>query len=185
MVLNFWASWCQPCVIEHPYLLRAAKHYEGRVSFIGVVPSEDREEAVNQFYSRFGSWGPAYHDSDGKVSIAYGVFKLPETYFIDAEGTIRYKPRRAARSGNDQRDPGRAAVTPKASVAPALLILGLLSTPTTAVAQEETPSIDVAALLGQPAGFCCRGRGAHSPNSRGRKPHALPGVSRTPDFRLA
>ena len=91
VVLNFWASWCQPCVIEHPYLLRAAKQYEGRVSFIGVVPSEDREEAVNQFYSRFGSWGPAYHDSDGKVSIAYGVFKLPETYFIDAEGTIRYK----------------------------------------------------------------------------------------------
>ena len=43
-------------------------------------------------------------------------------------------------------------MTPKASVTPALLILGLLSTPTTAVAQEETPSIDVVALLGQPAG---------------------------------
>jgi len=48
-------------------------------------------------------------------------------------------------------------VTPKASVALTLLILGLLSTPTTAVAQEETPSIDVAALLGQPAGSPAEG----------------------------
>jgi cytochrome c biogenesis protein CcmG/thiol:disulfide interchange protein DsbE len=88
VVLNFWASWCQPCVMEHPVLIEAAQKYAGRVAFVGVVPSEDTSEAVERFTRRFGKWGPVYHDADGKVSIAYGVFKLPETYFVSGEGKI-------------------------------------------------------------------------------------------------
>lgn len=92
VMLNFWASWCQPCVIEHPHLLAAARRYAGRVHFVGIVPPEDQEIDVDRFLARFGgAWGPTYHDADGKVSIAYGVFKLPETYFIDARGQIVYK----------------------------------------------------------------------------------------------
>ena len=91
IVLNFWASWCQPCVYEHPHLVRASREYAGRVHFVGVVPSEDKQDAVDAFQRRLGIWGPALHDRDGKVSIAYGVFKLPETYFIDREGVIREK----------------------------------------------------------------------------------------------
>lgn len=88
VVLNFWASWCQPCVIEHPVLVEAAQRYAGEVAFVGVVPSEDTEAAVERFTHRFGKWGPVYHDADGRVSIAYGVFKLPETYFVSRDGTI-------------------------------------------------------------------------------------------------
>ncbi|MDX1385103.1 MAG: redoxin domain-containing protein [Thermoanaerobaculia bacterium] len=91
VVLNFWASWCQPCVYEHPLLAAAAQTFEGRVRFIGVVPPEDRPEAVAAFTARLGAWGPTYHDVDGQVAIAYGVFKLPETYFVDADGVIVYK----------------------------------------------------------------------------------------------
>ncbi len=91
IVLNFWASWCQPCIYEHPLLVRAAREYAGRVHFVGVVPREDRQEAVDRFQSQLGSWGPALHDRDGKVSIAYGVYKLPETYFIGSDGIIREK----------------------------------------------------------------------------------------------
>jgi len=91
IVLNFWASWCRPCVVEHPYLVAASRRFEGRVHFVGVVPSEDNEEAVLRFVDRLGSWGPALYDEEGKVSIAYGVFKLPETYIIDSEGVITEK----------------------------------------------------------------------------------------------
>jgi cytochrome c biogenesis protein CcmG/thiol:disulfide interchange protein DsbE len=90
-VLNFWASWCRPCVIEHPLLTAAAREYAGRVHFVGIVPPEDTAEAVDGFTSRFGAWGPTFHDHDGRVSIAYGVFKLPETYFLDSDGNIVYK----------------------------------------------------------------------------------------------
>ena len=91
VVLNFWASWCQPCVAEHPLLVEAARRHAGEVHFVGVVPPEDTADAVARFTRRLGEWGPAYHDADGKVAIAYGVFKLPETYFVASDGTIVHK----------------------------------------------------------------------------------------------
>jgi len=88
VVVNFWASWCQPCVAEHPLLVEAARRHAGEVHFVGVVPPEDTPEAVARFTRRLGEWGPAYHDADGRVSIAYGVVLLPETYFVASDGTI-------------------------------------------------------------------------------------------------
>ena len=91
LVLNFWATWCIPCRDEHPVLVQGAKHYGERFHFVGVV-YQDRKESVTQWLERYGGHAyPTLIDIDGKVAIAYGVYGVPETYFIDAEGIVRSK----------------------------------------------------------------------------------------------
>jgi cytochrome c biogenesis protein CcmG/thiol:disulfide interchange protein DsbE len=74
-------SWCQPCVDGAPGAGRRRQQYAGRVAFVGRGAVEDTGEAVGAIHPPPREVGPVYHDADGKVSIAYGVFKLPETYF--------------------------------------------------------------------------------------------------------
>lgn len=90
VVLNFWATWCQPCIVEHPVLLAGAKRYEGQVQFLGVV-YQDETSKIRSFVAQRGAWGPSLVDDDGTVAIAYGVYGAPETFFITAEGTVAQK----------------------------------------------------------------------------------------------
>ena len=85
--LNFWATWCQPCIVEHPVLQAGAKRYEGRVQFLGVVYNDETEK-IRRFLDQRGEWGPALLDEDGSVAVAYGVYGAPETFFIDRDGVI-------------------------------------------------------------------------------------------------
>lgn len=87
MVVNFWATWCVPCYAEHPHLVEAARRYGDRVLFVGVV-YEDEPEAIERFLQQYGRAYPALQDVEGKTAIAYGVYGVPETFFIDAGGTI-------------------------------------------------------------------------------------------------
>jgi cytochrome c biogenesis protein CcmG/thiol:disulfide interchange protein DsbE len=87
VVLNFWATWCVPCYEEHGVLTRAARAMEGRVRFLGVV-YEDDEEAVQSFVREQGGSYPSLLDEQGRTAVAYGVFGVPETYFLDAGGTV-------------------------------------------------------------------------------------------------
>ncbi len=89
-VINFWATWCQPCIVEHPVLQAAARRYAGRVHFLGVV-YQDEPELIRSFIQQRGAWGPSLLDPDGEVAIAYGVYGAPETFFVDPGGTIRRK----------------------------------------------------------------------------------------------
>lgn len=86
-VVNFWATWCVPCYQEHGVLTRAARTLEGRVRFVGVV-YEDSEENVQRFSREQGTSYPSLVDTEGRTAIAYGIFGVPETYFLDANGTI-------------------------------------------------------------------------------------------------
>jgi cytochrome c biogenesis protein CcmG/thiol:disulfide interchange protein DsbE len=90
VVLNFWATWCIPCVEEHAALSRAAQQLKGDVQFLGVV-YEDTEGPIADFLRQRGQTYPSLLDADGKTAIAYGVYGVPETYFIDAEGMIASK----------------------------------------------------------------------------------------------
>jgi cytochrome c biogenesis protein CcmG, thiol:disulfide interchange protein DsbE len=91
-VINFWASWCIPCYEEAPHLQAAHQTFGDRVLFIGIQ-TQDREAraAGRAFIDRFDFTFPNLLDSDSRVSIAYGVFGVPETYFVRADGSLSYK----------------------------------------------------------------------------------------------
>jgi cytochrome c biogenesis protein CcmG/thiol:disulfide interchange protein DsbE len=88
VVVNFWASWCGPCVEEFPLLREAAARHAGAgLAVIGVV-YEDRSEAARDFMARHGATWPAAMDPGGRVADAYGILGPPETFFIGRDGTI-------------------------------------------------------------------------------------------------
>jgi cytochrome c biogenesis protein CcmG, thiol:disulfide interchange protein DsbE len=86
VVINFWATWCVPCFEEHAALTAAARTF-GEVQFLGVV-YEDDEAKTQVFLAQRGSSYPSLVDPEGRTAIAYGVFGVPETFFIDGGGRI-------------------------------------------------------------------------------------------------
>jgi cytochrome c biogenesis protein CcmG/thiol:disulfide interchange protein DsbE len=86
-VVNFWATWCEPCKAEHGVLRDAARLMGDRVNFVGVV-YEDTPEAIQAFLAAHGSGYTTLVDEAGKTAIAYGVYGVPETFFLDTQGKI-------------------------------------------------------------------------------------------------
>ena len=86
VVMNFWATWCVPCFEEHAALAAAARTFR-EVQFLGIV-YEDDESRTQAFLAQRPSSYPSLMDAEGRTAIAYGVFGVPETYFIDGEGRI-------------------------------------------------------------------------------------------------
>jgi cytochrome c biogenesis protein CcmG, thiol:disulfide interchange protein DsbE len=88
VVVNFWASWCGPCVEEFPLLRDAAARHAGDgLAVVGIV-YDDRSEAARDFMARQGATWPAAMDPGGRVAAAYGILGPPETFFIGRDGTI-------------------------------------------------------------------------------------------------
>jgi cytochrome c biogenesis protein CcmG/thiol:disulfide interchange protein DsbE len=89
--LNFWASWCPPCRAEARMLEQAWQRYKDQgVVFLGVE-IQDKEEAARGFIQEFGITYINGRDPQNRIAIDYGVYGIPETFFIDKDGRITYK----------------------------------------------------------------------------------------------
>lgn len=92
VVLNFWASWCYPaCYEEAPVLERGWREYRDRGVIVLGVDIQDKTEAAQKFIRDFGLTFPNAPDPGGKVSVDFGVYGVPETFFVDRQGRIRAK----------------------------------------------------------------------------------------------
>ena len=88
VIVNFWASWCGPCVDEFPLLKAVAgEQMADGLVVLGIV-YQDRSEAARAFMQQNGGTWQALMDPDDNVARAYKIFGPPETYFIGRDGTI-------------------------------------------------------------------------------------------------
>ena len=88
-LLNVWASWCVSCRDEHPVLVAFSRR--GELPILGLNYKDHGEDAA-AWLKRYGDpYAFSVVDADGRIGIDYGVYGVPETYLIDAEGVIRYK----------------------------------------------------------------------------------------------
>jgi cytochrome c biogenesis protein CcmG, thiol:disulfide interchange protein DsbE len=88
VVLNFWATWCNPCQRELPALRTASERYAGEVAIIAVDQAE-APATVQAYVDKLGLPFTIPLDADNSIGQRYNVYGLPTTYFIDRQGIIR------------------------------------------------------------------------------------------------
>lgn len=119
VVVNFWATWCEPCKEEMPRLVSAARRYRGRVQFLGV-DVEDSARSAREFIRSYGILFPNLADPDGEIRRAEKVVGLPTTQFYRADGELAFVHAGEISSEELQRrlrelvEIGRPPVTPAA-----------------------------------------------------------------------
>ena len=87
VVLNFWASWCVPCRREMPAFQALYERLGSQVAFLGINHQDSRDDALD-LLRETGVQYPNGHDPQGRVAHDYGVFGMPTTVFISADGEI-------------------------------------------------------------------------------------------------
>jgi cytochrome c biogenesis protein CcmG/thiol:disulfide interchange protein DsbE len=88
-VLNVWASWCPPCLVEHPVITALAQAKLAPV--VGLNYKDARDDALPWLKRNGDPFEFSVFDATGRIGIDYGVYGVPETYVIDRKGVIRYK----------------------------------------------------------------------------------------------
>ena len=91
VVLNFWATWCPPCIEETPSLVRMQARLKDKGVVVVAVSIDEDETAYHKFLKDYGVNMVTVRDAARKASSLYGTFGWPETYVIDRSGVIRRK----------------------------------------------------------------------------------------------
>jgi cytochrome c biogenesis protein CcmG/thiol:disulfide interchange protein DsbE len=92
VMLNFWASWCQECKLEHASLLAINEQFGKLPNFVMLgVNYQDQVSPAKKYLEVHGNNFQHVRDETGKVSIDYGIYGVPETFIIDPQGMIRHK----------------------------------------------------------------------------------------------
>ncbi len=89
VVVNVFATWCTPCIREHPELVRFEQRHAqtGDAAVVSVV-FDDQVDNVRQFFAEQGGDWPVLTDPDGRIALSYAVAKVPESYLIAPDGTV-------------------------------------------------------------------------------------------------
>lgn len=88
-VVNYWASWCQPCVEEHPFLEQLKE--QAGVDIYGVN-YKDQTDAARRYIGRYGNpYSAIGTDASGRAAIDWGVYGTPETFVVNGKGEVVYK----------------------------------------------------------------------------------------------
>ena len=85
-LINFWASWCGPCRVEHPVLMKLSA--ENNLDILGVN-FKDKKELATKFLKDLGNpYNSLLKDVEGKQSVIFGIYGIPESLIINNENTI-------------------------------------------------------------------------------------------------
>ncbi len=90
MLINFFASWCAPCKVEHPLFFEIKKNYPN-ILLVGINYKDKQEEAINYLNTMGNPYDYVGVDNKGLIGLELGVFGLPETFIVNSKGIITYK----------------------------------------------------------------------------------------------
>jgi cytochrome c biogenesis protein CcmG/thiol:disulfide interchange protein DsbE len=88
VIVNFWASWCEPCKDEAPFLQETYERYRGRGLVVLGIDVEDFRKDAQRFVSRYGITYPNVRDVEKETIGKWGVTGYPETFFVDRTGRL-------------------------------------------------------------------------------------------------